>query len=78
MMTVEIKINGNIIGVAHITNIGGQYVPPDPEINAETKAIYSVRYARIDSNFRKEFEIKHDRDAGAEALASLVLARIVG
>ena len=65
MMSIEIRINGTLLGAANVVNIG----QPGPR----KEATYHVTYSRIDGEMHRDFEITHDRDDGAEALAERVM-----
>ena len=68
-MSLETRINGRLIGVAHIENT--------EVVDGEKNYLYNVRYIRVTGNPAIiEFDVLHKREDGAEALALLIYKEI--
>jgi len=64
MLSIEVKVNGNLISHAHVVNTG---------ISVGGKSLYKVEYHLIGRGGQiVEFEVVHGRDEGVGVLCGLV------
>ena len=66
-MSLEIRINGEMIGYAYVKNEG---------IVEEDKCLYSIEYFRPEKDLTK-FNVIHKRSDGAEKLLDSIFKKII-